>query len=349
MMKTKHLLLAMTALSMAACSQNEMMDGAQGVNTAIGFSVYTSTQTRGVNTDFDAVKAGNLGIMAYYTGTDTWADKGAEATPNVMYNQKVTYADVNGWTYSPVKYWPEEEGSKMSFFAYAPYANGLTFSANTAKGAPTLTFTVNEDPTEMIDLVADAKTDRTKANGKIPFTMGHVLSRVTFAATAMVESPNTTISVKSAQLKSDESLYKAATYQFGGNWNYDAATSFTNYSLNNILNLTEGTLALQANGEGESLFKADEYLFMIPVANAGGTANAGDIKVEFTYDVTTTDIALASGSFTVTNIKTVSLPVGALKMSKAYKYTFNFTPTAIEVDAVDVADWGTEIEGSTTL
>ena len=339
--------MMMAAMTMAACS-NEMMDQTKNNGSAIDFSVYASTQTRGAETDFDAVKSGNFGIVAYHTGTDAWTTAGATTTPNVMYNQMVTFSE-NAWTYSPVKYWPEAAGTKISFFAYAPYAtadNGIVPSGNDAAGTPALTFTVNADPTKMVDLVTDAKTDRTKEDGKVQFTMGHALSRVTFDATALVEGDNTTITVKSAKLVSESSLYNAATYQIGGSWNYDAATSFADYSLANILNLTSGALALNTDGTSSSLFKADEYLFFIPVDNATGTAANGDIKVEFTYDVTTTDASLASGEFTVTNTKTVSLPIGALMMGKAYKYTFNFTPTAIEVEAIDVATWGTEITGS---
>lgn len=333
----------MAAMTMAACS-NEMMDVTKNSDSVIDFSVYASTQTRGAETDINAVKLGNFGIMAYHTGTAAWTTAGTTATPNVMYNQKVTFSG-DGWTYSPVKYWPEATDTKISFFAYAPYAtadNGIALSANNAAGTPSLAFTVNEDPINMVDLVADAKPDCTKEGGKVQFTLKHTLSRITFAATALVEGANTTIAVKSAKLVGTSSFYNAATYQIGGGWNYDAATLFTDYSLANILNLTSGALALNTDGTSSSLFKGNEYLFFIPVNNADGTAADGDIKVAFTYDVTTTDAALADGKFTVENTKTVSLPKGALKMGKAYKYTFNFTPTAIEVEAVDVATWGTE-------
>ena len=47
-----------------------------------------------------------------------------------MINEKITWdANGNAWTYSPIKYWPNPTGGKsandqkVSFFAYAPYAN----------------------------------------------------------------------------------------------------------------------------------------------------------------------------------------------------------------------------------
>ena len=30
-------------------------------------------------------------------------------------------SNTGGWTYSPVKYWPNNKNDKISFFAYAPY------------------------------------------------------------------------------------------------------------------------------------------------------------------------------------------------------------------------------------
>lgn len=342
-MKTKHLALIMAVMTMTACS-NEVMDGTQGRDSEIGFSMYTSTQTRGIETDIEVIKSSNFGIMAYHTGADAWATKETITTPNVMYNQKVTFSE-NVWIYSPMKYWPEATDTKISFFAYAPYAttdNGIALSANNATGAPSLTFTVNANPTKMVDLITDAKTDCTKAGGKVQFTMKHALSRVTFDATAIVENEKTTISVKSARLLSMSSLYQKAVCQLGGNWSYTGATTYAEYALANILNLTDEALALNTIGTAISLFKDSEFLFLVPVDNAIGTASSGDIKVEFTYDVTTIDASLVGGKFTTENTKVVELPAGALKKGTAYKYTFNFTPTAIEVGTVDVATWGTE-------
>ena len=39
-----------------------------------------------------------------------------------MHNQMVKFDGTNNvWTYSPVKYWPNRQNDKISFFAYAPY------------------------------------------------------------------------------------------------------------------------------------------------------------------------------------------------------------------------------------
>ena len=77
-MKTKSLFfVAATALMVAGCSQNEVMETNPDANRAIGFGVYTGTQTKGLVTDnslTDGTTANGLkvdgkgfGILAYQT------------------------------------------------------------------------------------------------------------------------------------------------------------------------------------------------------------------------------------------------------------------------------------------
>ena len=81
---------------------------------------------------------GGFGVFAYYTNGSGY--NSASSAPNFMWNQKVTY-NAGPWTYSPVKYWPNETANgvvdqnsasstggadKLSFFAYAPFADKVT-------------------------------------------------------------------------------------------------------------------------------------------------------------------------------------------------------------------------------
>lgn len=83
--------------------------------------------------DNAALQAASFAVFAQYTQDTPWASS-AKSTPfNFMWNQKVDY-DTDHWTYSPVKYWPNDNQpadnqdaqgsvahSYLSFFAYAPY------------------------------------------------------------------------------------------------------------------------------------------------------------------------------------------------------------------------------------
>lgn len=108
---------------------------AKADSTAIGFGVYVN---RGVSTK--AGKTGELttatlqeadggfGVFGYYGNGALYNES---SKPDFMYNEVVTYAAGSGkWEYHPVKYWPNEFGTaasseavdRLSFFAYAPYA-----------------------------------------------------------------------------------------------------------------------------------------------------------------------------------------------------------------------------------
>ena len=119
-------------------------------------------------------------MFAYYTQDKDYDATGESQTPNWMYNQKVAWDNTKkDWMYSPLKYWPNDNGtadqsgatgtttSKVSFFAYAPFAgnesdgaipdgqktSGITaFSANTATGHPTVTYKLSNNGKE-VDLL----------------------------------------------------------------------------------------------------------------------------------------------------------------------------------------------------
>ena len=198
---------AVLVLLLAACSAD---DGAGTEATgakpaAVAFSATVPAfQTRSIIGSTTALQASaGFGVFAYHTGNSPWASAGATATPNFMYNQQVTYA-ATSWQYSPVKYWPSDNNpadetgatgsqtySYVSFFAYAPYnGSGLTPSANTATGAPTIGYTwVNStDPNDQTDLLYASQTDCYKTmdagygavSGRVPLLFRHTLTAIEF-------------------------------------------------------------------------------------------------------------------------------------------------------------------------
>ena len=85
--------------------------------------------------------AGGFGVFAYYTDNVEYS---GNQIPNFMYNQTITSTDGTNWTYTPVKYWPNEYGNgansdgvdMLSFFAYAPYV-AVTASTGQVTGDKT--------------------------------------------------------------------------------------------------------------------------------------------------------------------------------------------------------------------
>ena len=168
----KILFFAATAMLFAACSSDEVNapEVTKDAPQAVAFDTYTASATR----------AGQTGVMTtttlQTTGFGVFAQQSdgytASLGPNFMYNQEVTYSS-SAWTYSPLKYWPNETGTDsqspaatstdveyLSFFAYAPYVgtpagpDGIVgLSANTATSDPLVRYTVSTTPSSSVDLL----------------------------------------------------------------------------------------------------------------------------------------------------------------------------------------------------
>lgn len=367
-MKTERLLLALAAITLAGCAQNEIIETAPKADRSIRFDVYTGVQTKGTETTTASIKTLNFGILGYKTSNAGWTVDGASATP-AMYNEQVTH-DGTKWTYTNTKYWPTG-GDKLSFFAYAPYDDdttdkGIELSASTQAGAPEITFTQKAAAADLVDLVVADTKDRTydadAANpddNKIGFTFNHVLTKIDVQAKLIADyGADTKIVLKGLKLKSSAKLYKKATYKMSdGNWDYTAAETWDAngaLDLGGILNknnaalwttytASQGQLLSTAAGTvfSTSAGSAQHFLYMIPVANSTGLTAKGDAQLEVTYDIV---VKVSDSSHAVsTTTKTVDLPAGAFKKGTVATYTLKIGLNAIEIGDVTVnTNWTTD-------
>lgn len=164
--------LLMMAVLAYACSGSEVTEsgptepGAGNAPEAIVFDSYLQRTANGTRTTYPvgtqvgavdnaALQAASFAVFAQYTQNTPWASS-AKTTPfNFMWHQKVDY-DTDHWTYSPVKYWPNDNqpaddsgatGSQshsyLSFFGYAPYANPATLPDTGAGNDGIIAMTTN--------------------------------------------------------------------------------------------------------------------------------------------------------------------------------------------------------------
>lgn len=123
----KYFYFAIAAVAaLASCSSDDATTE-QGVapmaNEGINFGVYTPAVTRSTIENNATVQANGFGVLAFSQMQEPISSfSKANYLPNFMYNQQVKY-DVtqNAWTYAPIKYWPNNDGALVSFYAYAPY------------------------------------------------------------------------------------------------------------------------------------------------------------------------------------------------------------------------------------
>ncbi len=172
-MKKYLILAAFAAVALGACTKVETTK--ETVNEPINFGVYVPKATKagtagtittdGANSTVSLQTEG-FGVFATYSNGGNYA---ATTGPNFMYNTKVS---TSAWTYSPIKYWPNETiddnngatgpaaADKLSFLAYAPYVaagsgtTGITaLTTNAATTDPKVTYAVATDPSDAVDLL----------------------------------------------------------------------------------------------------------------------------------------------------------------------------------------------------
>lgn len=334
--------------------------------------------SRGTETDSNSIKNSGFGVLAYYTEQNNFADTNNNKS-NFMWNQKVTHNGTN-WEYTPVKYWPTKVDDKVSFFAYAPYVeNGkntvIELSGKSATGTPTATITLPDDPSQTIDFVAAVQMNKThdntkNANNNVSFTLKHEMTRVKVQAKLdkLVYDADpkhkTFVVIKNVTFNNKGQFYKSGIYTFStddskrGTWaTTDYATAYS-LDLNKVMK-KETIKVTDAKGEtvsgdyqkGEdgiklvnkdpvSLFKDDQYLFLIPVANL----TDGKATATIEYDIVTEDSKLAVGYSCTNATKTVKLPAGTLQQGKSYNYTFIINLDEIVLDAT-VEKWDETASG----
>ena len=186
-MKKLFLFAALAATVFASCGKNEVFEKKTD-QTPVSFGVYVPKATKATpGTQTTAtLKTDGFGVLAFYTNDGAYS---ASATPNFMYNTKVAYT--TAWTYTPVKYWPNEHGTnavsstvdKVSFFAYAPWVSvpagnlasgstglseGITsLTGNATAGDPKVTFKIPGKAEDQIDLLwGVAASDAVTANAQ---------------------------------------------------------------------------------------------------------------------------------------------------------------------------------------
>ncbi len=345
-MKKYLILAATTVFVLGACSKNEV--NVDEDLTPVSFNTYvgqTKATTGEINLAALQSSEDGFGVYCYYTDNSTYV-KGT-SKPNFMLNEQVTYSE--GWTYAPVKYWPNEFGSganstgtdNLTFRAYAPHsATGHLNSISNlpAEGTATTTLTYTLDKSAPVDLLwasnTTALTNLTKqaTNGAVSFTFSHALSKISFSHQAVVDqvdptsgalATGTTITLNSITIDG-ASIYKTGVFDFAaGTWASQAAGTASTDDI--------ALTSLNSNVT-HSLTNLSNSFFLIPGASQ-------TIKVTVNYDVITEDDAFSAGSVTTHNTiyKTATLTLAA---GTAYNIKLLLGMTSVKLNVTAISDWG---------
>ena len=247
-MKSRCLLMAAFALMLVSCAKDaESIDstpiekGNSNVvaQQPVSFGAYVNRATTRAGAAGELTNDGangkvslqdeGFGVFAYFTDDKPYTP---DYNPNFMYNTQVTYdASANAWTYSPMRYWPNENSAndasegidRLSFFAYAPHVNvspltgmvdandspdsGIVYmNRNGAEGDPFVNYIVNFDPAKQVDFCwGTPQVDMTKpeVSDPVEFEFNHTLAALNVQIDALLDKvdPNTKIFVRSVSFE----------------------------------------------------------------------------------------------------------------------------------------------------
>ncbi len=338
-MKTNLFIAALSLVVLAGCSsEDEIGTLVAKSDNAINFTTYVGKQTKAIDkTDFAEGDA--FGVFAFYTGA---TDYNNTTKANFMYEQAITKG-ASGWTYNPLKYWPNTSGEKITFLAYYPSAKtGMTFYkagttdtyTNAITGFPDIKFVVQGAAADQVDFMYSTLLNQTKTeSGSTTFNFAHALSKVNIKAQMETTlDDNTTVTIKSVTLNN---IYSTNTLAYTTTWAWGSANELANYSTN----ISDIKFDKASGTNATNITSKNTGFLMVPQKLSTATTNA---NISVTYDVTTADTNLASSS-TITN--TVSADISTLdpatwEMNKQYVYTIKISLTDVSV-AADITKWDT--------
>lgn len=199
----------------------------------------------------DYFQAGaTMGVFAHYLpgGNEALITSSA---PNFMFHEVVTKQQNGSWTYSPVKYWPNNPSDKVKFVAYTPMSpttdDIAITSSNTQIGYPTLTYTLQTGKTDLL-AASPAALGKQDIDDKVMFNFQHILGQVNVkvkAADYFVWVDDESIKVVSVNLVK---IKRVGSFQFG--MNDDNQWQWTTTGQPEDLLITSGTTFMKSTNNG---------------------------------------------------------------------------------------------------
>ena len=367
----KYIVTIIGLICLLSCTSEETTRTAGSQQHPIAFNAAYTVQPTRSSEAFTATKGipvgQSMGVYAYLHNTET-RNYSADI-PNFMFNQQATSQDdAEPFSYTPLKYWPNDENSKVSFIAYFPYSNGTADDGtnhdvastgitplleNNGTGLPTFNFTVKDNVDDQVDfLVSEVvpnlpKTRDTEGDphqpfndltiyDRVPFLFKHMTAKVEFRIVADAEIRNDIVSFKLTAL-SVSNLLKSGTLTPA----YAPATGTTSYEWSNRATSQDYT------------FKTYVPQLLLPQEIGDDVMLSLDYSITFKSDGTSYQYEgstpVAKQDYTYSNAPTLQLntmkltgtntPLTEWLPNHHYIYTIRLRANRIEFTG-QVVDWG---------
>ena len=163
MMKSKYLAVALSAVALVACNNEDVLEVNQG--RGISFQVATEASTRAQATTTTSID--EFKVWGFTDG-------------KTLMNGLEVSKDGNDWTYDGTIFWPATD---VDFYSVSPAdVTGVNITSSSQKITG---FTVNTDQSQQVDLLYAVNKDETKedhAASAVNINFRHALSQIVFKA-----------------------------------------------------------------------------------------------------------------------------------------------------------------------
>ena len=287
-MNKRILTVAVAALALAACSENETVEVA--TNRAIGFENFVDKATRA---EMTTTELQTTGFVVF---------GGSEDTKDLFNDVDVTYN--NGWTYTDTKYWMYNKTYK--FAAYAPINDAITTEAENAWDYTNnnLTFTVKTDENAQLDVVydeaAEVVVEDELPTAPVAFTFEHIMSKLNF------------VIKRGADIETDATLVIKGGVKVAGTVNMQGTYNGTAWTPTSETATTFNGVTTDVNIDNTAGSGNIGTLYVIPQQ----LANADGIKVTFTAALMVDDQQIGTDTELTATIS------GAINWQQGYVYTY---------------------------
>lgn len=321
-----------------------------------------------------------IGLFGYDTGAAVFQVAGSEA--NFFYNQPVTYVwDRSGgdvkktWEYAPLKYWPNTEGTYLSFMGYHPYngagitpqlltaSNGSTYGAaynNSTEGRygrPRYLFVAQHNSKYEVDFmvthflydssagvsempIPHGNIDQLKTNygitGRVPLRFRHVLAQVEIVV-KMVEGSDAILQkVENLRLTN---LYDQATCSYAEEAPHEPAWTDLDYTVPGApVDFTRPDLTYEYDGVGNMLDISKDTRregLFLLLPQDFSTKDAATIEFDY-YMEGDTEPTHATVQLNLCTYGETPTPLTKWLQGKSYLYTISLNSDGEKIDEVHV-------------
>lgn len=327
--------LLSVAAALASCRKQEPVQGG-AVPIALEAGLEESTKAASAGTTTLSLQDEGIGLFAWNTPMGSYFD-GSHLYLN---NTRFSYSS---GSYVASAYWLP--GSWLSFFGYAPYmanvsSGALVFPSGYENGFPTATYTPASNPAQQVDLCLAAPVlDRTSADGTVPLTLSHALTKVLFRArwtgdagtVARVADMGYGVRITSITLSNVRGSNTLHYTRDGYYWDSPAASALATYATSSYsLSVANGTLMAlneaeaaipQTSSWSSSFVPQEGTLYLLPQA----LASTATLSVTFGFYKSGSSLAetFSTAVFNLGNLPQYVWPMGKVV---TYSITLDLTP-----------------------